>query len=977
MNYLEWNNAIINHFFNSENEEKEVLLYFSEDVINEIGEKNFPLPEEGYVDDFFRALRLGISGIQNNNYIQRILDLENRYLDKCHEVDNIPFNYPPYLTYLLAFMLPFTSGGILDGLNSNNFHHYAKEYFEKKKLCGDYDNRIKNKLKLIDYLWNKIIYWLFEDNNFSLGIIETIDNPVSTRKYVSKFEYHIIFRKEQEDKLSIIFDNNNILPNEPLDENNIKQLLLDNAKELRFTNDTVTKIINNEYIGEKLVKRAYTYYKNWDGTNKYDYSKNSSNETKQRAYSRKRIVLCLKFDVLTQIIEAKHFRIYSVDGLPEEFHLIDSTNKEYKGIEQSLQNPLYSNPITDCFQNFNHGIELKDNVNKIKCSWKEKAFYVFKKDSQLNDWVEIPRIEFNIGKTLILATKSFYESNLKTWFESDNIPTNYKKLYNNNSKNNLPDDWLALTVEQITKYQHPNINELRTSSEATPKINFDKEFFLDACIYSDILPNVWIENTEIDNDLIITEYNDGLVLSLKKNEDLNIFHFTEEHLNFKNKCFKIKYRDVEYPRYLKIIDFDKKKTNEEIKQIQPKRNLIGNNIKPYENLTNYFQGIEHCFDNNDTKILKATQRNPVTNECIFISNKDSNSLNHSSTYSKKQIGNILLNYLSAKGKITKPEYDITVIRLLNNSDVSDNLKKLIRHSLYDLQNLGYIDYDAEQGIICINKASLVIKPSEFGTTLLLVGARDNKFVQTLINYARTGSCDIDIHDSPSHLLPQTIFIKFKKCNHTLVKDFAKHFNLHFKGEEQLFTQFALANAHKVSAWENFVNKTEDLNLANDFEGGELFDIETLKFKVKQSDFDKQLCFIRFQNINGYKTIYRLWYNSCAYEIQEGHYGIYLYLYLYKIKNHVQNLLDKKTNIIGYDSSKKYLAVPLNSPLPKYFSIALTLLSGVNPKIQYINSDQLRHKGFYLIYKNIDSLFCKNTLNNLGNQFINPITINIE
>ena len=47
MSYLEWNNAIIKHFFNSENEEKEVMLYFSEAIIEEIGNNNFTSPDDG------------------------------------------------------------------------------------------------------------------------------------------------------------------------------------------------------------------------------------------------------------------------------------------------------------------------------------------------------------------------------------------------------------------------------------------------------------------------------------------------------------------------------------------------------------------------------------------------------------------------------------------------------------------------------------------------------------------------------------------------------------------------------------------------------------------------------------------------------------------------------------------------------------------------------------------------------------------
>ncbi|KAA6340975.1 hypothetical protein EZS27_011193 [termite gut metagenome] len=987
MKYLEWNNVIINHFFNSDNEEKEVALYFSEDVIKEIGEENFPLSENGYVEDFFHALRIGVCGTQNNDYIQRILDLENRYSQGCRGVENVPFNYPPYFTYLLAFILPFTSGQLQEGFRMTNFHDIVKMYFESKQLSTIYERQIKSSLHKIDYLWKKIFDWLFETNNITLGYIEKIDNPAPNRKYVSKFEYHIIFRKEQEDKLSVIFDDNNILPNEPINESTIKQLLINHARELRLTIDTITKIRNNEYIGEKIVRRAFNYYKKWDGTNRYDYSKSpSDNTTLQRGFSRKRIVLCLNFNVLTQKIESKYFRIYSTDGLPEEYTMIDSVNKEYNNIEQCSQNYYYSNPVIGCFQNFNQSIELKDNTNRIKYSWKAKDFYLFKKDSQLNDWVEIPQIEFNTGKTLIITKKHFFEDKLSVWFEADTIPINHKKLYNDNSRTNLPADWLALTIEQITQYQHSDILELRTPPETNPKINFDKEFFFNACFFTDILPNVWVENCEVENCEIIAEYNDNTRIPLQKVEGSNKFRFSEQHLERerKNQEFKLKCENIEYTRFVKIVDFNKKKTNDEIKQIQPKRNLIGNTIKFFETSSDYFQGIEHCFNRQKINELKPMQDVIEINAYIFKNIKETNSYDQNLNYNKKHKGNILLNYISEKGKITKAEYDNITIRLLQNSTKQDNLKKQIRYSLYDLQNLGYVDYDAEQGIICVNKSSLVVKPTESGTTLILIGARDNKSVNSILEYAKRGSCYIDIQDDSSELLPQTILIKFKKCNHTIVNDLAKHFNLQFNHEEKLFTQFALANAHNLKEWEMFVHKTSDLNLANDFEGGDIFDIETLQFKEKHNNFDKTLALLQFPNINGYKTAYRLWYKSEAYHIAEQNYGVYLYLYLYRQIKTEQHLTEKDrgeinsyeykgkeqsikplTNILLFDESKNWLGVPLNCALPKYFSIAFTLLSGKKPEIQRYNNR------LYLIYGNVPFLFCNNSLvTTLQQQFDN-------
>lgn len=202
-----------------------------------------------------------------------MLDLDSKYKQGCRKIQNIDYYYPPYLTYLLTFLLPFTSGELLEGFSMSNFHDIAKSYFERKELTVNYDNIIKNRLKDIDYLWDDLFEWLFEDNNLSLGYIEQIENPAPNRKYVTKFEYHILFRKEQEDQLSVIFDKNDLLPNEPIDKDKIKQLLIDNATELRLTRNVVKRIKDDEYVGTKLVKRAYNYYKGWDGINRYDYSK--------------------------------------------------------------------------------------------------------------------------------------------------------------------------------------------------------------------------------------------------------------------------------------------------------------------------------------------------------------------------------------------------------------------------------------------------------------------------------------------------------------------------------------------------------------------------------------------------------------------------------------------------------------------------------------------------------------------------------
>jgi hypothetical protein len=368
MNYLEWNNAIIKHYFNSENEEKEVMLYFSEAIIEEIGLNNFQIPDEGYVENFYKALRYGVNGIPNENYIDRIIKLQEKYLSGCRNVAGVEFNYPPYLTYILTFMLPFTSENEIEKCNINNFHQPAKEFFEKKNLTNNYSKLIENKIKLIESYWGKINNWLVEENNFSIGYLEEI-NPSGNRKYVGKYEYHVLFGRKQEERLTTVFDKNEVLPGELLNEETVRKLLVQNHSFLRLSTNTKDKIQNtNDYIGGKIVKRALTFYNNWDGTN-YTTDEN-------RGFSRNNLVLCADFNRLDSKISLTHFRISS-SNIPDHLDLLNGDGISI-GEKVNQANQHYSSPIKNCFKDLETDVQLIDNANRFKYNWRKKDLYLFK-----------------------------------------------------------------------------------------------------------------------------------------------------------------------------------------------------------------------------------------------------------------------------------------------------------------------------------------------------------------------------------------------------------------------------------------------------------------------------------------------------------------------------------------------------------------------------------------------------------------------
>lgn len=973
MRYLEWNNAIIKHFFNSENEEKEVMLYFSESIIDEIGSNNFPKSDDGYIVDFYKALRQGVNGITNDNYIQRILDLEKKYVAGCRGIADINFDYPPYLSYILAFILPFTSGSASEDFNLNNFHDYVKEFFEEKQLTNNYDGHIRNHLNDIDGLWKKINDWLMEEKNFRFGILEEI-NPPQQRRFVGKFEYHILFRKEQEERLSMIFDENDILPGGAISENEVRRILVNNYQRLKLSKNTKNRINDpGDYIGGKILKRALSFYKTWDGI--------IHTVEGQRGYSRNRLVLCLDFNFLSKRINLKYFRIFSKNGIPENLRLV-----KHRGdlLEENVHqvNSFYSNPITNCFIDLSTNVQLVDNSARIKYNWKSKKIYLFKKISNF-DWVEISKVEYNVGKTLIVCQRTFYEQELKTWFDGIR---NTKNLFDDNAKTDLPNEWFAFTIESITDYPHLSIQELIPDPAVKPKINFDKSFYIDGKLFKDKLPVVWLENTETIG-VIVAKYEDGTEIPLEHYTEIdegvtrnyNQYIFTNEHINTHNlnKYFKLVCGDVSTLRFLEISDFHKK-NNEEIERLLPKRDGIGQITDIDEN---YLKGLEHFYSLQKTRDLVPYQN--LLND-IFINQQDRFNYNSNDEYNSKHEGNILIHYIASKGQLSKKEFEDCVFSLLGNTNfISNETTNPAIQLGYLLQDLCYVDYNPEKSIFIINKPHLVITPTISGTTFKLIGAIDFNFIKAILIYCRQHTnITIDIRtDDSNKLLPQAVYLELKQCRHELILPLVKNFNILFKKSE-LFTQYALTSCFPdIANWKNHINETPDHEI-KDIEGGYLFDIESLKFKNKPFSYDRDLSFIKLTNINGYKTIYRLWYNSACFGIPDQQLGIYLFLYLYKklredkytecVKQRGQfscgselelkEEAQRKTNIIVYDPDRKLLAVPSSCRLPRYFSFSFQLLSGQTPLKKYCDFEGVRYKGIYHIYQNIPAKFLGNILN---------------
>lgn len=970
MNYFEWNNAIAKHFFNPECAEKEVILYFSETIIEEIGKLYFDEPEGGYIDDFYQSLNLKVFGPDNDDYINRMILIESVF-ETGLSIKSDHFKYPPYLTYMLAFILPFTSGEISNEFSARNFHNIAKAFFEKNNLSFNYDQKIKYRLKDIDFLWESLNKWLIESRNFSFGFIDIPETP-ENYKYAGKFLYHVLFRKEQEEKLTQVFDKENILPNGALDNILIKKILINYKDFLRLSADTIRKIKTpSDFVGQKLIQRVNKFYKDWDGSEYLDPDNNGF-----RGYSRSTLLLCLEFNKLNSQIKFNHFRIFTKKEYPEELKL-----EAYNGIDLGSVFQVYkeySSPIKiEILTDLEIDIELRSKAYRWKFNWKSKDFYLFIRDQiGLNEWVQKAKVQHNSGRTLIICKESYFKIiDENNWL--DGFGNGYKK-YDDTSKTRLKNGWLAITIDDITKIPHPTINELQPDEAEKPRICYDQAFYNAGCFYKDKLPNVWVENS---NNLypVIAKYVDDSEVELNILEDSSnsnddsvlanyrkVYSFSEFHIAKTDIKFKLVAGDIESHLFYEITDFQRS-NNFQIEDLLPKRNAIGEKII---NGVRYAKGLEVHFE--DSEIIDLKNRQYSRTGDTFYNRNDAQKLNGQTHYNRNQKGNIILHYLSYLGKIHIPEFNSLVYSLIEYAD--ENVKRKANHLKYQLQDLGYIEYDNTSGVLIINKPLLVIKPSTCGTTALLTGARDPKLIETIINFSKNNHITVDIQNQNDDFLPQTVLIKFISNNHIQLEDFAKKLNLSFM-KDGLNEQYSLGMYFSsIENWLNFIRPVE--NEVTDIEGGEIFDMYKLEFVEKTVDFDRQLSLVKFSNINGYKTIYRFWYQGIPYVINDQQYGIYLLFFLFNKKQLEKEEIEKCINILIYDRDKKYLAVPLNCRLPRYLTLSISLLTGNKPEIITLTNDCMHSKMRYLIYKNVPSLFANNIISMKLNQKLIQQTITL-
>jgi hypothetical protein len=223
LDYEDWNDLIARKFFNKEMAGKEVLLFVTKDVLNQLGTeagKNF--------EDFIRCVKEGPSCTTRQFICQKAL--------QCYEDwRGTRQGYPQYIAYLALFVLAATVGGDFD---PKAYYPRLRQLLGEPLKTGAYPSFEK-----MDNLWNDLEKWSRVYKHEELGRFS---------KRIRGGKIHVglpfsqtILSEDERKALPQIFIDAEIDPTDPPSESSLRRLIL-------------------RYGSDKLENRTFQLLKNKD-----------------------------------------------------------------------------------------------------------------------------------------------------------------------------------------------------------------------------------------------------------------------------------------------------------------------------------------------------------------------------------------------------------------------------------------------------------------------------------------------------------------------------------------------------------------------------------------------------------------------------------------------------------------------------------------------------------------------------------------
>jgi hypothetical protein len=930
MKYLKWNNLLSSYFFNPKNAGKDIFLYLTKnDIINlAMGFFDQKSPQEIW-DDFLSSIRGGIP-CSTGNIIEKakFAYSKNDYVNRPEmTIEGVPIDYPPFISYLIFLVLPLIEDINDNDLRANNYYDRLNRFLKENDInesVGTNDFRDNQ----INCLWNDLSKWANINNNGELGFFNVIPFKNQHWVYVGKIFSQCMLPPKLINNLFRLFDIMGLVPNTIYDDDILKQKIKESKYNL-LPKNTLNILNKDDELSKSIIQVIQKQYKKWTGETHDDIEEEYFKKTNTIV----RLFLQLKINTNDEEIGFS-YRMYYQNDYPDDLIFAPyNVLYEANGWSKTLH-----------FQ-FKEALELEDKFNKWIAKFPDRNVRVFMSavNFQLSNdfWIETDRLSKTDAMYLLCKNEKL--ESIKEWGKTFS-KGNFKQI----NLEGLPENHSFFWFRNPTQ-SHIDISILRLYTEKEIKlVNGLKVNF--RTYINDFLPEIEIVNSGGNENVYIQHKECDEKIYLSKHISLNSCWLLPKNTEI-NTDFYIKI-EGENPSGHELayrLASSENSANKITETLLPKRDSFGKiitNDSLGKIITNDSE--PYCLGNH---VINPNLARQIPYECLFQSpNEDIVTQTPIATTSfNNHSGNKLCSFLSLKKTLsTEDFFKAFEFYYLKEFSVSEqmNFTRFKKFALNFYNAIGIVDYEYETKVIVVNPPQLIFIPSAKGRTVLLIGARDTKLVESILNLAPKYNLQVEITkqftSNKKLLLPDVLTIKtFGEKN---LKSFAEELNI--KLTTDYYFQVALKHfSSDLTNYEKSIQTTDE----NDYDWARsMFDPETLRFeKNEMLDFDKSFALLEYK-LNEYTYHYKLWRNNECFKIDKN-WGKFVVLKHFK------------KEVILFDDKNGNVAIPIETPLPYLLSKAIILLSGLIPELREIEGRK------YRIYENVPSIIAQNFFSKLIGQ----------
>ncbi|HZW40287.1 MAG TPA: hypothetical protein VFF33_13395 [Ignavibacteriaceae bacterium] len=917
MDYLKWNNKIAANFFNEEMEDREVHLYISKSDIIEIGKSMLDdLIEEEIWADYIKALKNGWNGkVDGSNILRTLLWIYEYYKN---QKSSKSFEYPPYLGYLVIFIIPLADE---KQINFSSYYALINNFLTTNSLP---ELQSQTKDSNWNALWEDLEHWSIYEKNCELGYFEIHQFLNPNWVYVSKPLSQCFFKPSSLKKIPSLLFQNNFLPYQHLSYEQMSKFLITNSKNLELSEQLKSAIKKNDDTGKILTLIFRKIYDNWKGEEISFTKKEIRQDVRQQPW----ILAVFKLGIEINFNEEKinwFLRLFSNNEFPDELIfdnniIIESGRKNWSDKIKLDVSDLILKKEKSVFEDIN-------NKWRGVFNYKDIYFLTSGTNHLLNGWIETDKI-FKDEEVYIVCNDEG-KKKLKEYF--NNAFENYLRNFDYDGLNghylykiqkNLTDDFLAnfsVTIPNGPFLQFNNLLKLNSQDyliDTNPSITIKN------------IPekqSISLKYQDYDEEVKIIEkepYTYLFPVSIKYDTNIQL-EYSKQTMRFKEPFLNKKF----------MFEIPLRNAWSEITDNSEEFLWQGNKLKQTLPLDIFYrQAINHFKSEHNPSISPIIKLNLKEN-IFYDENKD-----------------IMISFLSSAGKLSFEKYFFAFEQILlthNQNGVIKNFNYSKYLSLRFLESLGHIDVDYLNQRILVNKPQIILIPNNYfkGRIAILIGARSPELILRLIKLSKDLKIKAKIESSLSsenglqYIIPQVIKLSVQgeendNYGEKKIKKLADQLKIDFQSE--LIQPMLLISSSKINDYVNKLIKVEN----DDFEWARhVFNPKSLKFETLK-EFNKELCLLKYQFTN-YNIRYRLWLdNKCYVDSNNKNEGIDplwgRYFILHKLNK----------NVLLFNKPERKLLVPITIPLPRLINKALTLMSG------YIPHQEKHDNITYDVYSNL-------------------------